>query len=70
MTKFRKKFDPLIYSILSLVETPGDRRNLFALSGIRINGNLVLTMFVLTSILYVIINRFNKFLENCVCTFH
>ena len=26
-----------IYSILSLVRTPGDRRNLFALSGIRIN---------------------------------
>ena len=26
-----------IYSILSLVRIPGDRRNLFALSGIRIN---------------------------------
>ena len=26
-----------MYSILSLVRTPGDRQNLFALSGIRIN---------------------------------
>ena len=28
------------YSILSLVQTPGDRRNFFALSGIRINQSL------------------------------
>ena len=33
------------YRIISLVRTPGDRRNSFSLSGIRINRNLVLTVF-------------------------
>ena len=36
------------YIILSLVRTPGNRRNVFALSGIRINRNFVLFVFLLT----------------------
>ena len=51
-------FNELNISVLSLVRTPGDRRNLFALSGIRINQCLSIkkvlkgteVMFVLTRV--------------------